>query len=923
MRARALVGFRLRHRLARAAVTAMAAVMTAAALPGVASAAPAPGGVPVAPSVTAGGASGLPTPPMSTASCPWLASAMARGETPAALAQLVLSRMTLHEKLGELVLDTSGSYENVNAGVPRLCIPSLTLQDGPWGLAFGDTGVSLLPAALAVGATFDTTLAEQYGEVLGTEARGQGIDVSQGPNLNIDRVPESGRADESYGEDPVLTTQLGLADIRGLQAEGVMADAKHLLAYQQETNRGILNEVVPTRALQELYLPPFKAAVTQGHVATLMCAYPRLNGVFQCQDPALGLVLDQWGFAGFVRSDLGAVHATTTSLTSGVDLLKPSSTDELGDLMFGGVLTQATVDDDLDRVLTQMFAFGLVGRPATGAPGTPVATAGHAAFALTAAERSAVLLQNTGQLLPLSPTALHSVAVIGADASTRPMVQGYGSSHVTAPFVSTPLDALRTRLGPATTVGYAEGGSSTKHLPTIPTRYLTPASGNGHGLTLTVGPLNGEGQAITTVDPVPSAAVEPAPQVQPRSHTAVRSNPPSEHPRRIPADDADGGRLPDLDPTASKATSIELPTGWSGAKASWTGSLTPPRTGRYVFSVAGTGSAILTLDGRTAVSDLLPHATGTWSGSIVLRAGHHYRLSFRWTPIPDATSLDVPSIVDLGMAYVGDAIAKAVALARSSQVAVVFASDYAAETFDRPSLSLPGDQDALIRAVAAANPRTVVVLNTSGPVVMPWLHQVRSVLEAWYPGEQDGAAAAALLMGDVSPTGHLPVTFPTSQRASAISTASQWPGTTLTSTYTEGLAVGYRWNHLTGTRPLFPFGFGLSYTSFGFRRATATRTPTGYAVTVTVADTGRRAGTDVAQAYLTFPSKAGEPPAELVAFAPVTVQPGGTATVTLDVPASAFQSYQPTGWTTTPGTYRIGVGDSSSSLPLQLSVHAP
>lgn len=910
--------------MAQAGGALVVAVLTAAALPSVAGSAPAaPGGVPVAPSVTSGGASGLPTPPMSTVSCPWLASAMTAGESPAALAELVIGRMTLQEKLSELVLKTSGSYENVNAGVPRLCIPSLTLQDGPWGLAFGDTGVSLLPAALAVGATFDTALAEQYGQVLGAEARGQGIDVSQGPNLNIDRVPQAGRADESYGEDPVLTTQLGLADIRGLQAEGVMADAKHLLAYQQETNRGIVDARVPTRALQELYLPPFKAAVTQGHVASLMCAYPRLNGVFQCQDPALGLVLDQWGFAGFVRSDLGAVHSQVAALTSGVQLLKPSSVDELGDLMLNGTLTQTTVDADLERVLTQMFAFGLVGRPATGAPGTLVATPGHAAFALTAAERSAVLLQNTGRLLPLAPSTLRSVAVIGADASTRPMIQGFGSSHVTPPFVSTPLDALRTRLGPGTPVLYAEGGSTTKHLPTIPTRYLTPASSHGHGLTLTVGPLVGPGQSITTVDPVPAAAVEPAPTIHPRDRRDVASNPPSERPRRVPADDADDGRLPDLDPTTSHATSIELPTGWTGATASWSGSLTPPRSGRFVFSMAGTGSAVLTLDGRTAMSDLLPHATGTWSGSIVLRAGHHYRLSFRWTPIPDATALDVPSIVDLGMAYVGDAIDQAVAAARSSQVAVVFASDFAAETFDRPSLSLPGDQDALIRAVAAANPHTIVVLNTSGPVLMPWLHEVQSVLEAWYPGEQDGAAVAALLTGDAAPTGHLPVTFPTSERSTAVSSVSQWPGRALTSTYSEGLAVGYRWNHLTGTQPLFPFGFGLTYTTFGFRRATAARTATGYAVTATVANTGRRSGTDVVQGYLTFPKRAGEPPAQLAAFAPVTVAPGQVATVTLNIPSSAFRSFQASGWATIHGTYRIGVGDSSSSLPLQVAVAAP
>ena len=295
--------------MARVGALTAVAVLLAGALSAPAGAAPgaganpaAPGGIPVAPTVTPGNASGLPTPPMSTASCPWLASAMAAGQSPAALAELVVGRMTLPEKLGEVVLDTSGSYENVDAGVARLCIPSLTLQDGPWGLAFGDTGVTLLPAPLAIGATFDTTLAEQYGEVLGSEARGQGIDVSQGPNLNIDRVPQSGRADESYGEDPLLTGALGVADIQGLQAQGVMADAKHFLAYQQETNRGALDARVPTRALQELYLPPFKMAVTKAHVASLMCAYPKLYGVFQCQDPALDLVLVRLGRTDAERS---------------------------------------------------------------------------------------------------------------------------------------------------------------------------------------------------------------------------------------------------------------------------------------------------------------------------------------------------------------------------------------------------------------------------------------------------------------------------------------------------------------------------------------------------------------------------------------------------------------------------------------------
>lgn len=889
-------------------------VTAATALPASAGAATATVPVPPSTGPKAGAAVGLPTPSIPVADCPWLAQAMASGASPGQLAALVEARMTLPEKLGELILTSSGDYENVDHGVARLCIPSLTLSDGPWGLAYGDTGVTQLPVPLAVGATFDPTVALEYGDLIGSEAAGQGIDVSQGPNLNIDRVPTSGRADESYGEDPLLTTVLGSADIQGLQARGVMADAKHLAVYTQETNRGALDEVVPNRALQEIYLPPFKAAVTQAHVATLMCAYPRLDGTFQCQDPALGLVLEQWGFAGFVRSDLGAVHDEPLAMGSDVQLLKPGADDVLTDALQTGKLTMDTLDDDLTRVLTQMFAYGIVGRAATGTPGTPVDTPAHAQFALTTAEQSAVLLKNAGGVLPLS-SGTSSVAVIGADASTRPVTQGFGSSHVRPPFTSTPLQGITSALAGKAKVAYADGGSTTRHLPSIPTSYLTPPSGEGHGLQLTVGPAGGPGESITTVDPVAAAEVVPQRVSPGADRDKVRTNPPAEHPVRIPADRERRGSLADLDPRAAGGTSIELPAGWTATSASWSGHLTVPRSGLYTFSMAGTGAGALTLDGHPAVTDLVTHDTGTWSGTIRLRAGHHYTLALHWTPVPDATTLDVPSVIDIGMAYVGGAVAKAVALAKRSSVAVVFAADYTAETFDRPDLLLPGDENTLISAVAAANPNTVVVLNTDGPVVMPWLSKVKAVIEAWYPGEEDGTAIANVLTGAVNPSGHLPVTFPTSLAKSAVSKVSQWPGIGLTSTLSEGLQVGYRYDHATGTKPLFPFGFGLSYTTFSFSHLTVARSSDGYRVTVQVTNTGSRDGSDVAQAYLTFPTRAAEPPGQLAAFAPVTLAAGATQTVDLTIPASQLQTFQASGWTTVPGIYRIGVGDSSASQP--------
>ena len=369
---------------------------------------------------------------------------------PATLADLVLSRMTLDEKLGELILVSSGDYENVNRGVARLCIPSLTLSDGPWGLAYGDTGVTQLPVPLAIGATFDPSVALQYGDLLGAEAAGQGIDVSQGPNINIDRVPTSGRADESYGEDPLLTSVLGSADITGIQARGVMADAKHLAVYTQETNRGALNEVVPTRALQEIYLPPFKAAVTQAHVATLMCAYPRLNSTFQCQDPGLGLLLQQWGFAGFVRSDLGAVHDEPLAMGSDVELLKPGAADVLTDALTSGKLSMTSVDDDVRQVLTQMFAYGVVGRAVDGHPGDPRQLGRpHDLRPDRGGAVGRAVEERLRRAAPRPVPRAHSVAVIGADASTHPVTQGFGSSHVVPPFTSTPLAGLTERASPA------------------------------------------------------------------------------------------------------------------------------------------------------------------------------------------------------------------------------------------------------------------------------------------------------------------------------------------------------------------------------------------------------------------------------------------------------------------------------------------
>ncbi len=860
--------------------------------------------------------------------CPWLQAAMDRHLSAAALARLVAGRMTLAEKLGEIVLVESGEFENMNAGVPRLCIPALTLQDGPQGVAFGAVDVTQLPSPLGLAATFDPSLARSYGQVQGSEAAGQGIDVIQGPTLNVERVPESGRDYEGFGEDPLLVADIGVADIEGIQSTGTMAMAKHFAVYGQETDRGALDDVVSERALQEIYFPPFKAAVTRAHVSTVMCAYPKLNGTYQCQDPQLLSVLAQWGFTGLVRSDLGSVHDPIAALGAGTDMIKPERVRTLAQLVAEHQLPTASVDAATVTVLTQMFTAGLVGQPGGGSPDTDVATDAHTDFALQVAERSAVLLQNQGRVLPLSPSPDRSLAVIGADASTAPVTTGYGSSRVVAPFVSTPLQAIRQRVGSGARITYVNGGSTTRNLPAVPTSLLTPASGGAHGLTLTLTRTDsdsGAAQSIEMVEPTADLQLSPHPAIKPRLGGSA-SLPPVE--RSTHAISLGRGGLSLGAATSPTRTRVILPAGWTDAAATFTGTLTPLRTGLYTVSLQGPGTASLSLDGAPAVSDPLAHGLGRWSQTVSLTAGRHYRVHLAWEPIdkttPSGESTVVPGTFTLGWQYVSGQIAAAARAAASAHTAVVFAGDFNSESFDRPSLSLPGDENALIDAVASANPRTVVVLNTGGPVLMPWLHRVAAVVEGWYPGEQDGASIAALLFGDVDPAGRLPITFPADQAASPIDTAAQWPGVALTSTYSEGLDIGYRYDHATGVRPLFPFGFGLSYTRFTLSHLRRhADVGGGVSLTVAVTNTGRRAGIAVPEAYVTQPAAADEPPAQLAAFASVAVAPGRTRTVTMSIPSTAFAAYLQGGWTTVPGNYTVAVGQSSSDLPLSFTLPAP
>jgi beta-glucosidase len=404
------------------------------------------------------------------AGCPWLDQSLPVGKR----VNMLLSHMSLTEKVAEMYINeptTTGpyaGYEGYVAAQPALCIPALVEQDGPGGVAYGATGVTQLPAEVSLASAWDPKLAYQYGVVNGQEHRAKGIAMVLGPGVNIQRDPRWGRNFEMFSEDPLLTSALGTADIEGIQSQQVMADVKHFATYNQETNRDTPSDdtIVGARALHEIYLPPFESAIEQAHVASVMCAYPLLNGVYSCQNPSLltGLLNDRWSFQGFVRSDSAANASTVDSANAGLDQERGSffwDNGQLAAAVADGEVRSSTITEAVRRILTQMFQFNLFNNPPTGNLSTPASTPANNAFALNVAQRGTVLLQNAGGILPLSTATTKSIAVIGADGTSAPQTAGGGSSHVTASSVSSPLSGISAYAGSGATVTSYSGTDPT------------------------------------------------------------------------------------------------------------------------------------------------------------------------------------------------------------------------------------------------------------------------------------------------------------------------------------------------------------------------------------------------------------------------------------------------------------------------------
>ena len=592
---------------------------------------------------------------------------------------------------------------------------------------------------------------------------------------------------------------------------------------------------------------------------------------------------------GFVDSDYGATHSTVASANTGLDQELPSAAyyapagpGNLKHAVLDGSVPRSTVDEHARRILAQMFRFGLFDRQPTGTRASDTRNDWATGVAGLVNQRSAVLLKNAGSILPLGTATTRRLAVIG-----MPAIQGGGSSTVatTPGTVVTPLSGITARAA-GTAVAFAEGAG--RPLPFVPGA-LVPgeytSSAAGVGLT---------GRYFNGSDP---------------SGTPVLTR------NDVGIDFDWGGSAPGPGVGA---------TNWS---AEWTGTLRVPAAGAYTFTTCADDGARLWLGGApTPVIDDWPAgghgntcvtsaAVQLAAGSLGIRLQYHQLsggsdLHWYWGP-PAGVLRD-----------------EAVSVAGSSDAAVVFASDFESEAFDRADLSLGADQNDLIAAVAAAQPNTVVVLTTGSAVTMPWLSSVRGVIEDWYGGEQLGSAIAAVLYGDVNPSGHLPLTFPAREADAPAHTPAQWPGTGgscpssgCVTSYSEGLDVGYRWYDSQGIAPLFPFGFGLSYTTFAFSGLSVSGLGQDGTVTVRarVANTGARDGSDAAQLYLSMPASAGEPLRQLAGFQVVSPAAGQSADAVFSVPLRSLAYYDVGAhdWIVPSGTYTVSVGDSSRNLPLR------
>jgi beta-glucosidase len=791
----------------------------------------------------------------------------------------ILQKMTLQEKI-----DYIGGYQEFYVrSIPRLGLPAIKMSDGPIGLR-NDGPATTLAGGIALAATWDPELVERAGTVLGDDARSRGVHILLGPGANIYRSPRDSRNFEYLGEDPFLAGRTALAYVKGLQSRGVCATIKHFMGNNQEYDRHNVDSLIDERTMREIYLPAFEAAAKEGHVCAIMDSYNLTNGEHMSQNGYLNneVAKKQWGFDGMIMSDWDSTYDGVAAVNGGLDLEMPAGAhmnrETLLPAIKAGKVTEATIDEHVRRILRRSVQFGWLDRDQTD-PSIPAYNLKGRAVTLELARSSMVLLKNDG-VLPLDRSTIRTIAVFGPDAYPTPPVGG-GSAGVVPFHTVSFLEGLVNSAGKSVAVTYSSGIPSLSEMADATD--LTTAVSNGKpGLTserFIADDLSGS-PAETVVD----------------AHLNF------------------GFEWPSFYSIPSRFRSVR-----------WTGFYVAKSSGKYDVFAQGPGedgAYHVFLDDKLVLDNWLRATALVNHMPVELSAGSHkIRIELRRTfgdpnlrfGIVDPAAVVKPEVKTLA------------ARADAVVVAVGFDATSESEGSDR-TFTLPPAQDALIAAALAANKQTIVVITSGGAVDMTaWVDRTPALLESWYPGQEAGNALADILFGEVNPSGKLPVTFDrTLEDSAVVHSYYADPPESKKVKYLEGVFVGYRHYDKAKSKPAFPFGYGLSYTTFKYSNLSVTpqsaNLTSPVVVSFDVTNSGPREGAEVGEVYVgDTHARVPRPVKELKGFSKVMLKPGETRHVQVSLDRRAFSYYDvdKKDWAATPGGFAILVGGSSDHTPLR------
>lgn len=794
----------------------------------------------------------------------------------------IIKQLSLNEKIQFL----RGDGDFSSQGNARLNLPGISMADSPQGVRI-EGNATVFPAPVAMAATWNIDLIEQVGAALGRELKAKGRDMLLGPCVNIHRSPLGGRNVESFGEDPHLSGKIAVAYIKGVQGEQVAACVKHFAANNIETRRLFLDVKADLRYLHEIEFPPFKMAIEEGKAFGVMASYNQVNGHYSWANKYLltDVLRNDWNYQGIITSDWGCEwmlpeeQSVLESIEAGTNVQMPTGYyigNSLAEFVKEGKVKESAIDNLVRQNLSVFHKLGLINNKKK-IDQSKSDTKAHHELARKAAAESIVLLKNEQAILPLDKTKIKTLAVIGANAAVA-QLGDRGSVYAPTSYAVSPLDGLKNKLGNSVKINYAKG-FEIKNFKMISADFLQTLNGK-KGLF---------GEFFTNKD----FAGKPV--------------------------------LTNLANELKFDWGANLPKETAGGKtfaARWTGKLLAPASKIVFIGLKSDGTAKLYVDNKLLIENI-----GTWTtpvnpndvkyARIDLKAGQNRDIKIEYERGKEK------SAVELVWADVPEnPFAEAIEAAKNSDYAIVFGGlniDYEGEGLDRFDMNLPDLQNELIEAVAQANPKTIVAVNSGTPNDLTrWIEKIPAVLQLWYPGIEGGNAVADVLFGDVNPSGKLPVTFGRHRED-----YGDYPFSTVVNdriTYGESIFVGYRHFDRQNKIPLFPFGHGLSYTSFDYKNLSVKANSHSINISFDITNIGRREGSETAQLYVSAPqSRVIRPPKELKSFVKINLAPGKTGRISFQLKKEnlAFYDSDNRKWTFEPGNFNFLVGSSAADLRLQ------